>query len=214
MNDIILGDCLEKLSELPDNLVDLIVTDPPYFLPANHAIGSRKKKYKRTLSDTSVLKGYFKQVFEQFIRVVKEDGTMYIFCDGQSYPVFYELLFPHCKSVKPLIWDKIVSFNGYTWRHQHELILWAQFDGTPYLPTGDGDILKCRGVLQKDRLHPSQKPVELMEKLIAKHPDSKVVLDPYAGSGSTLQACKNLDKEYIGIELDEGYYDIMENRLK
>ena len=212
-NQIILGDCLEKMKDIPDNSVDMILTDPPYFLPAKHSIGSREKGYKRTLSDTSVLTGYFKLIFDEFNRVIKDNGTFYIFCDGQSYPVFYNLIYPYCKYVRPLIWDKIVSYNGFTWRHQHELILWGQLDNTENINTGDGDVLKCRGVLQKDRLHPAEKPIELIEKLINKH-DYKIIFDPYAGSGTTAIACLNTKRNYICIELDENYFDVMKERIE
>ncbi len=214
-NKIIQGDCLEVMQGIPDNSVNMVLTDPPYFLPVQSYVGTRKGGYaKRHLADTSILKGYFEQIFKEIDRILKPDGTYYVFCDAQSYFIFYQVLFPYCKHVRTLIWDKIVSYNGYTWRHQHELIAWGEKSDSIRVPTGDGDILKCRGVLQKDRLHPAQKPVELLEVLIKKHGKAgDIILDPYAGSGTTAIAALNTGRFFIGIEKDEGYCEIARKRV-
>ena len=84
MNEIIEGDCLEVLGTLEPKSVDLVLTDPPYFLPVNSYVGVRGEGYhKRTLADTSILKGYFAQVFEKLDRILKDTGTFYVFCDLQ-----------------------------------------------------------------------------------------------------------------------------------
>jgi len=215
INKIICGDCLEVMKEMPDNCVDLVLTDPPYFLPIQSYVGTRKNGYpKRTLADTSILSGYFERILEDLSRIIKPTGTYYIFCDAQSYPIFYRVMFPYCKHVRLLIWDKLVSYNGYTWRHQHELIAWGELEKSNRIPTGDGDILKQRGVLQKDRLHPAEKPSQLIQKLILKHEDYKVIFDPFMGSGSLIEACKNLKRDFIGIEINPDYCKIAEERLR
>lgn len=215
-NQLLQGDCLEILDTLPSNSVDLICTDPPYFLPVNSYVGVRGEGYhKRTLADTSILKGYFAQIFEKLNRVLKPTGTFYVFCDAQSYPIFYQTMYPHCEYVRLLIWDKILSYNGYTWRHQHELIAWGEKEESPRIATGDGDIIKCRGVLQADRNHPAEKPLEILRKLILKSTkQGDVVLDPYMGSGSTCIAACELERQYIGIELDEGHIQTAKERIK
>jgi site-specific DNA-methyltransferase (adenine-specific) len=212
-NKIICGDCLEVMKDIPDKSIDLLITDPPYFLPVNCYVGVRGKTYKKTLADTSILLVYFKNVFSELDRILKKNGTLYVFCDAQSYPIFYQAMFPYCKHVRMIIWDKMVSYNGYTWRHQHEIIAWGERSETKRVPTGDGDIIKCRGVLQKNRNHPAEKPVEILEKLIHKH-EGKIILDPFAGSGSSLVASKNLGRDFMGIELSEEYCKIAEQRLK
>ena len=214
VNKIIEGDCQEVLPTLPDSSVDMVLTDPPYFLPVNSYVGTREKGYAgRTLADTSILKGYFKNVLSELARILRANGTFYIFCDAQSYPVFYEVMFPHCKHVRLLVWDKTVSYNGYTWRHQHELIAWGEREETERVPTGDGDVIRCRGVLQKDRHHPAEKPVELLSRLIRKHPSANLILDPYLGSGSTAIAARALNRKYVGIELNPDYVKIARQRL-
>ena len=144
--------------------------------------------------------------------MLNEDGTYYIFCDAKSYPIFWQVMFPLCKNVRLLIWDKQISYNGFTWRHQHELIAWGELDKTKRIPTGDGDLIKCRGVLQANRNHPAEKPIEVMAKLIGKHP-AGIVLDPFMGSGSTLLASKDLGRKAIGIEIEEKYCEIAAKRM-
>ena len=165
------------------------------------------------LGDVSVLSGYFESLFDSVASLISATGTYYVFCDAKSYPVFWRALFPICKHVRLCVWDKVVSYNGYTWRHQHELILWGEMEDSSRVPTGDGDVLKCRGVLQADRLHPAEKPVELLRRLIAKHVGAGLVLDPFCGSGPTLLAAQLEGRRAIGIEIEERYCEIAAKRL-
>jgi len=206
-----LGDCLEVMKDLPQ--VDAVITDPPYFLPQQSYVGTREKGYsKRHLGDMSVFDGYFQMIFTALNSLLSPTGTSYIFCDAKSYPFFFRAMYPYYKHVRLLIWDKVVSYNGYTWRHQHELIAWGEREDAERVPTGDGDIISVRGVLQKERKHPAEKPVSLIKKLIAKH-DFKVILDPFMGSGTTGVACAELGRRFIGIEIDSDYYKIAEKRI-
>lgn len=215
INKLIQGDCLEVLDGLAPHSVDLVLTDPPYYLPVNSYVGARGEGYhKRTLADTSIMKGYFTQVFQKLDRVLKPTGTYYVFCDAQSYPIFYQTMYPYCEHVRVIVWDKICSYNGFTWRHQHELIAWGEKVDSLRVPTGDGDVIRCRGVMQADRNHPAEKPVELLCKLLAKTTKiGDIVLDPFMGSGSTCVAAHKLERNYIGIEYDEEYLKTAQSRL-
>lgn len=207
-----LGDCLEVMRTLPDGCVDAVVTDPPYFLPAAHY--NTRSATARSLSDLSILNHYFRDFFETVRRVLKPDGFLYCFCDGQSYPVFYVTAYPHFKRVRPLVWDKGTSINGYSWRHQHELILFAESEDSPAVPTGDGDILKCRAVPINDREHLAQKPIELLGRLIDKTtPKGGIVLDPFMGSCTTGLAALSVERGFVGIEMDETYFALSEKRI-
>jgi len=205
------GDCLEVMKEIEDESVDLILTDPPYFLPATHY--SVRSGGFRSLSDLSMLEYFFYSVFKEFNRVLKHDGYCYLFCNGQSYPVFYALNYQLFKRLRPLIWDKQTSINGYAWRHQHELILFCERENVIPIKTGDGDIIKCRAVPIKERKHLAEKPVELFEKLINKIKPS-IVLDPFIGSGTTAIACRRLNRKFIGIEKSKEYCDLTVQRIK
>lgn len=198
---------------MPDKSVDAVITDPPYFLPQQSYVGTRENGYsKRHLGDMSVFDGYFGMFFDELGRILKIDGTTYVFCDAKSYPFFFRSMYPHFKHVRTLVWDKLISYNGYTWRHQHELIAWGERYETERIPTGDGDVLHERGVLQDDRNHPAEKPTALIRKLIAKHKYGKY-LDPFMGSGSTGVACIEMGAGFEGMEIDPGYFAIAEKRI-
>lgn len=205
-------DCMDGFKYLDDNSIDLILIDPPYFLPATHY--QTRKKFSRNFSDLGMLDHFFRDIFREFGRIIKETGRIYIFCDGQSYPLFYYHLYPFCKSIRPLIWDKKVSINGYSWRHQHELIIFAEMQKSKPVPTGDGDILKCSAVKVDKRKHPAEKPTELLKRLIEKSSEEgDIILDCFAGSGSTLIVAKELNRKWIGFEKSREYFEIAEKNL-
>ena len=203
------GDCREVLPGLEP--VDLVLTDPPYYLPAAHSC--TRTSFSRTLSGLAILESYFKDAFRQIVAKISRGGILLVFCDGQSYPVFYSNLYGIVKSERPLVWDKVVAFSGYGWRHQHELILFATMWDTPAIKTGDGDILRYRAVAVGDRKHPAEKPNDLLRCLINKTQPS-TILDPFMGSGTTLRAAKDLGRKAIGIEIEEKYCEIAAKRLE
>lgn len=206
-NKIYNMDCMDGFKQLEDNSIDLIVTDPPYFLPATHY--QTRKQFSRNFADLGLLEHFFRDIFKEFRRVLKPTGRIYIFCDGQSYPIFYYHLYPYCKSVRPLIWDKKVSINGYSWRHQHEIIIFAEMLETKPIPTGDGDILRYNAVKVNDRKHPAEKPIDLLKSLILKSSnENDLVLDPFAGSGSTALACIETNRDFICFEKGLEYFNV------
>jgi DNA modification methylase len=160
------------------------------------------------------MQGYFDEMFGRINKTLNDGATWYVFCDAKSYPVFWRILWPKCRHLRLLIWDKMISYNGYTWRHQHELIAWAETEDAERIATGDGDIIAERGVLQEDRSHPAEKPVPLLERLISKHPNCLTVLDPFMGSGTTGVACARLGRRFVGIEIEPRYFDIACRRIE
>jgi len=206
------ADCLDVMRNLQDNSVDIIITDPPYFLPAQHY--STRKQFKRRLSDLGILEYFFEDVFNQFHRILKNDGCAYVFCDAQSYPIFYAVAYRYFKRLTALVWDKMNSINGFSWRHQYELIFFGEMPEYPAIKTGDGDILKQKPVGIDTRIHPAEKPVELLRKLIKKsNKDNGVVFDCFMGSGATGEAALLENAKFIGVESDNDYFEIAKTRL-
>jgi len=207
------GDCLDILPTTPAASVDLVVTDPPYFLPATHY--NTRKQFSRNFSDLGILEHFYKDFFRELSRIVKPQGTLYVFCDGQSYPLFYYHLYPYCKTVRPLIWNKKTSINGYSWRHQHEIIIFAEMPEAKPIPSGDGDIIEYSAVEIEKRKHPAEKPVDLIRCLINKSVNPySVVCDPFIGSGTVGVVCQQLKTNWWGIEIGREYCDVAISRLK
>lgn len=206
-----LADCREVLPTL--NGIDAVVTDPPYFLPAVHY--NTRKEFPRSLTDLGILEHYFAGFFAETQAALAPGGVAYVFCDGQSYPAFYATAYRHFRKLRPLVWDKVVAFNGYTWRHQHELILFAETSDALAVPTGDGDIVRCAAVKVDDRDHPAEKPPELIERLIVKSvARGGLVCDPFMGSAPAGVACVRTGTRFVGIERDPTYFDVACRRIE
>lgn len=205
-----MGDCREILPTLAG--LDAIVTDPPYFLPAVHY--NTRKEFPRSLTDLGILEHYFDGFFGEANLALNDGGVAYVFCDGQSYPAFYATAYRHFRKLRPLIWDKITAFSGYTWRHQHELILFLEKSEADSVATGDGDIIRCAAVKVDERDHPAEKPPKLIERLVRKSVAERgTVCDPFMGSAATGVACVRSGRKFVGIERDPAYFDIACARL-
>jgi site-specific DNA-methyltransferase (adenine-specific) len=162
-----------------------------------------------------ILECFFKQFLKEIDRVVKDDGMILIFCNSDSYPMFYIHAYPFLKKIRCFVWDKISCSLGYTFRHQHELILYGERKDMKCIKCGTGDIFKYKAVKANTKDHPAQKPVELHKHILGNIVnEDRVVLDPFMGTGSIGIACKELGCKYIGIEIEKSFYDICVDKLK
>lgn len=199
---------MEGIQKIASASIDTIITDPPYFIGMTH--NGKKGNY----NDLIIMKPFFDSLFSEFSRVIKENGKVYIFCDWRTYAFYYP---KHISVRNMLVWDKI-SGPGSSYAFTHELILFAEKD-TPYMkgsnifriPGFSAGAKKTNG----EMLHPTQKPVEVIEKLITDSTkEGDLVLDCFMGSGTTAVAAKKLNRNFIGFEIQEKYITISENRLK
>ena len=206
------GDCLDLLDDFEENSVDILYTDPPY-IPPQHS--STLTKYKKSLSEMGILESFYKRFLEKVDRVLKDDGIIIIYCNCDSYPMFYIHLFPYVKKMRCFIWDKISCSLGYTFRHQHEMILCGERMNMKPIKCGTGEIFKYKVVKAKEKDHPAQKPIDIHKHILQNIiGENRVVLDPFMGTGSISLACKELGCDYIGMELEPEYFKIAENKLK
>ena len=217
-------DCLEGLKELPDNSVDLIVTDPPYFLSMGHA-GSKTTASKseqlnsnRTFNDLAICTPFYKQLFAEYRRVLKEDGTFYFFTDWRGYAYYFPLLNAELPVRNLICWDKKAG-PGSFYNFAHEFIVFGTYKSKTKKGVGSNvwrmaafgsGAKKTNG----EKEHPTQKPWELIAKCIEDSTEiGDVVLDTFMGSGTTAVACLKTRRNYIGLELDEGYHAIAQRRI-
>tara|TARA_R110000764_G_scaffold91009_2_gene173651 strand:- start:574 stop:1215 length:642 start_codon:yes stop_codon:yes gene_type:complete len=211
MTRLLKGDCLDLLDELEENSIDILYTDPPY-IPPQHS--STLTKYKKTLSEMGILENFYKRFIEKVDRVLKEDGIVIIYCNSDSYPMFYIHLYPYVKKMRCFVWDKISCSLGYTFRHQHEMILCGERMKMKPIKTGTGDVFKYKVVKAKEKDHPAQKPIDLHKHILQNIiGEDRVVLDPFMGTGSIGLACKELGCDYIGMELEPEYFDKAKEKL-
>jgi DNA modification methylase len=204
------GDALEIAPTL--GMVDLILTDPPFFMPAQHY--ASRTDWQRSWGDTSILAGWWANVVTTTAHRLHRSGHFITFCDDESYPVLYPPLYRHFERLNALVWDKGAIGMGSPWRHTHELLIAARWAAAKWTGGGgESDVLRVKSVPTVERLHPVDKPVELLRRLIAPTTDAgDTVLDPFLGGGATLIAAKELGRRAIGIEIEERYCEIAARR--
>ena len=229
------GNCLERMKEIPDGSIDLILTDPPY--------GTTACKWDSIIP--------LEPMWEQLKRVIKPEGAIVI---TASQPFTTTLIASNMKMFKYCwVWDKVKPSTGLhakimPLRSTEDIVIFGK-GKTLYNPqmiskrlrvedkndsngetfggarvkrkhnnNGLGypkNLLTISNANQKGKVHPTQKPVALMEYLINTYTnETETVLDFTMGSGSTGVACVNTKRNFIGIELDEDYFRIAKNRIE
>ena len=236
---LMLGDCLERMKEIPDGSVDMIMCDLPY--------GTTQNKWDSVIP--------FEPLWEQYKRVTKENSAIVL---TASQPFTSALVMSNPKQFKyDWVWRKPkgtghLNAKKQPMRDKEDILVFyarqptynPQFgSGTPYKDKAGKDhssstsmtgsygaytnkredndgrrypkqVLEF-GVVERGTVHPTQKPVALMEYLIKTYTnEGDVVLDNCAGSFTTGVACVNLNRKFIGIEMDENYFEIGVNRIK
>ena len=235
--ELLQGDCLDIMKDIPDKSIDMILCDLPY--------GTTACSW-----DTIIP---FEPLWERYNRVIKDGGAICLF---GSEPFSSMLRMSNIKDYKyDWIWNKKLAGNGMLDKKQplkiHEVV--SVFHTKVYFPqktkgkprrkmTGGINANSTEtlhnsrtrqeeyyndlyypvsiqnfgvGNMRKGRLHPSQKPVEFLEYLINTYTlENEVVLDNCMGSGYTGVACLNSGRRFIGIELKKKYFDIAKNRIQ
>jgi site-specific DNA-methyltransferase (adenine-specific) len=208
-------DCIEGLMDLPDQSVDLILSDPPYGI--NYS-SSRIKDKSRRLGGILNDKKPFIEFIGPALRVMKPSGAMFIFTRWDVQQTFIDEVKRCGGRVKNvLIWDKGAHGMGdlrASYGTRYESIIFIAGPEFKFPGKRPVDILAEPKVPASRLVHPNEKPVRLIEKLIMDTtiPGAKVC-DPFMGSGTTAEACVNTQRHFLGYELDEKYYKLAVNRV-
>ncbi|KKL50652.1 hypothetical protein LCGC14_2303330, partial [marine sediment metagenome] len=214
--DFRFGDAKVLMQTIEDSTVDLVVWDPPYGIDELEKTTSDTKSGKMKAADNLSQKDAIDLMVELLMeveRVLKPGAHFYIFFsfnnlnDLEKNLTIVGLEF----SDVPIIWDKQTSttiFKGYNFMSGYEPILygWKPPRGKR-LSKSCKNIIQCKGVPKKEKLHAFEKPVELLANLIKLSSNlNDIVLDPTAGSGSTLSAAMQTGRRPIGFEIDKEHY--------
>lgn len=212
------GDCLERMKEIPDGSVDLILTDPPYDIKNTKAGGKSKlAKSMQSMNDelalAKITKGFDILILDELVRINK-NINMYFFCNKSQLPMYmkYFVIDREC-SFDLIKWVKTNAMPTYNNKYlsDTEYCFYARKSGycNPVNYT-DASTLYHAPINAKDKKlfgHPTIKPLPLLERLVSNSSkEYSTVLDPFMGSGSTGVACNNLNRKFIGIELLPEYY--------
>lgn len=203
-------DCLDGIAKIPTGSVKSIITDPPYFQGLTHN-GKRG-----TMTDLSLCRPFFEALFKEFDRVLTEDGTVYFFTDWRGYAFYYPLLSEVIPVRNMLVWDKMGG-PGNNYAFHHELIIYATKNA---IGIGGSNVIRLSGFsggakrTNGSMLHPTQKPLEIITKLVEDSTKpGDLVLDCFAGSGTTAVVCAATQRQYICFELQQKYCDVAAARL-
>lgn len=211
-NQIYNEDCLEALKRVPDNSVDCIITDPPYFLGMTH--NGQKGSYK----DLSICKPFYRDLFQEFNRVKKPGACVYFFTDWRGYAFYYPLFDLYLGASNMLVWNK-QSGPGNHYAFIHELILFHCGKGVSIGATNIIDNIRSFAsgakLVEGEKVHPTQKPVALIRKLIEDSTKpGDLILDTFGGSGTTAVASIESGRNFVLMEQDEIYYFTAQKRIK
>jgi len=238
MINLINGDCLEVMDRLiKDGVkVDAIITDPPY----KTISGGVSIKDGQIVSDGTNCSNKWLKKDEGSIPVTLKNGTQFEYNNINFYewiPKLQHLCNDRChvyimsndrnvqnilneasknnlKLLNILVWEKNNCTPNKYYMKSCEFILLFRFGGAKSINNmGTKTILKIDNIIG-NKIHPSEKPLELLEILIRNSSNkNQTILDPFMGSGSTGVACKNLNRKFIGIEIDKKYFNISNDRI-
>jgi len=210
------GDCLDKLQKTESNAIDLVLADPPYGMDFQ----SQRKKDK-TQWRPKILND--KRPFVWFIypvaRVLKDGGDFICFCRFDSWFQFQNACELSGLSVKAeIVWDKLThgtgDLNGCC-GFRHEIAVFATKGRFEFHDKRPQSLFPEPRVAPQKLMHPNEKPVGVMEWLVEHYcPPGGTTLDPFMGSGTTGVACMRNDRNFIGIELDDKYFQIAKKRIE
>jgi DNA modification methylase len=203
-------DCLVGLKKLKKDSVGMILTDIPFNVINRPSNGLRKLNKE----NADILTFDLKKFLKECVRVC--GGSIYIFCSSEQVSFIRDFLVKKGLSTRIIVWEKTnpSPMNGrHIWLSGIELCVYGKFKGAVYNASCKNTVLRYPVV--KNSIHPTQKPLALFEHLIkVSTNENDLVLDPCMGSGTTAAACINLNRNFIGFEMDKKYFDAAKARIE
>ncbi len=230
--EIICGEAIEELKKISSNSIDLIIADPPYNLGKDYGNDSDNREF-----DDYIL--FTKQWTNEAKRVLKTTGTIYVFMGFRFISYLYQILEQEHKLLfnNWICWHYTQGMGkkkGFSPRHD-DILVFVKSENFFFnldeirIPqkfyrsinnmrgANPGDVWQfshvhyCNGNRQN---HPTQKPEGLIERMVlASSITNDLVLDPFSGSGTTLRVCQQLNRQCLGIEINQLYVDQTKERL-
>lgn len=210
------GDCLEVMKSIPDESIDLIVTDPPYLINYSSNWNLKGNSGKPIIGDDDY--DLIEKSIKEMYRVLKNNSAAYIFCSPKRIDYFMKCCLDVGFIIKnSIIWVKNNWTSGdlkASYGQQYEIILLLNKGRRYFNGKRLSDVWFFDRVAFQHQYHPNEKPVKLLEQCILKHSDEgNIILDPFMGSGSTGIACMHTERRFLGIEKDMDYFLIAKQRI-
>lgn len=219
INKIVLGDSYELIKKIPDKSIDCIYTDIPYdmsFSGGGSFVEKLGKYIKEEVKDFS--SGIDFKILEEFIRVMKNINC-FIWCSKNQIYEIMGFFQKYDADFNILTWTKTnpIPFGSSIWLSDIEYCLHFYKEagyniGSEFKRKNFTSPINLKD--KRDYDHPTIKPIEMVENHLRNlTKEGDVILDPFAGSGTTLVAAKNLNRNYVGFEIDNHYYNVIKDRL-
>ena len=205
------GDCLEIMKNIEDKTADFVLTDIPY------AEVNRSSNGLRILDkgNADVLTFNLYSFLEELYRITS--NSICVFCGREQFSTIYSFFANKKGTVRPIVWEKT---NPSPMNGQHIYLSGVEF-AVWFKKSGGGTFnAHCKNVVfrypnGRSKLHPTEKNHDLLRDLILDNTNEyDVVFDPCCGSGSHCYVAKNLNRKFIGIELDENYFNVAKERIE
>lgn len=219
------GDSYQLIKTIPDNSVDLVVIDPPYILETDGAGMYGTKNYngcRYVMEDIDFMSnGIDLFILDELCRVMKKIN-IYIWCSQKQLPIFYKYFVENKKCNWNLItWHKTnpVPSCGNKYLSDTEYCLFFRERGVKIYGSFETKRTHYETLSNKKEKtlygHPTVKPLNIIKNLIINSSnEGDTVLDCFMGSGTTGVACKELERNFIGMELEDKYFEIAKNRIE
>lgn len=210
LNTIYCGDCLDIMREINDESIDLLLTDIPYGCVNRKSNGLRNLDKK----DADVFTMDIQILVKEMVRITK--GSGYIFCGWEQISEIISIVRKLGLSNRIIVWEKTnpSPMNGCSiWLSGIELAVFFKKKNATYKQ-------HCKNVVVRfpcgrGKVHPTEKPLKLFKHFIEiSSNEGDVVFDPFLGSGTTAVAAKELNRNFIGIEISQKYCNIAKKRIK
>jgi len=233
---LIQGDCLKVLPTIPDESVNLVLTDPPFNISRPFVLDRTKlKKLYRPSKLTYDFGEWDKWDYDKFtdflwewiemcFNKLKDDGQFYTFCSKERMETIWKIwealggkpkniitwVKPHCAPNMQKTWHSVTEFIFYGIKHKQKPLNFKSHKEIY-------NVIFCPNISafkEENTIHPTQKPEKVVEHLMkVSSNENDTILDPFLGSGTTMDACLRLKRNCIGIEINPEYIEICKKRL-
>jgi len=224
MSEVCTCDCVEGMKKLSYDCIDLIVTDPPYYL-------MRKEFLDETITSFEEYKDWYEEWLKEAYRVLKDTGSLYVFVPVHHFAEIHILIKKYFVGKQVISWYKPnVMIQQFTMKNYFPKLEFIGFYTKEeknytwnklfrkYGVDGACNFIVHKAIYKNTREgeeHSTQKPRNIIKKFIeASSNEGDVVLDPFCGSGTTLVEAKNLHRKFIGFDINPDFVKLSNERLR
>lgn len=219
------GDCLSRIKEIPSGSVDMVLTDPPYILSTSSGggmMGKEGRTFMEDMDESLKIGINTEEYLKELVRLFKSKSHFcgVFFCSNKQLIEYLNFAESNNYQYGVGVWHKSNPAPLCNYKYLNDVEYWVYIKGAKSKIGGTyfskSMVYSSQKNSKESKLygHPTVKPQEILEKFLTNHSNyDSVILDTFMGSGSTGVACKNLSRKFIGIEMDEGYFNISKNRI-